>query len=197
MKISSLKYRLLLWFIGTLALAVTIFSVGSYIVIAQRIYRPFSPPSINFDVVTLVRSSSQGIAGESEYSEIMSYPLSAELLQKIQSSPQNMVTIGTPEGLISFDQKKFITADVVAPQTVQIYGRPSPTNSNDYDLVVILQPDHSNETMGIVARVFLFCAPAVLLVAGASGFWVLNRIFVSVDRDLRSSQNVEGEDNEW
>jgi hypothetical protein len=51
--------------------------------------------------------------------------------------------------------------------------------------------------MGIVARVFLFCAPAVLLVAGASGFWVLNRIFVSVDRDLRSSQNVEGEDNEW
>lgn len=173
----SIKTRISLGLACALIVALCSLSLNTYIFMAQKMWDPGPPYSVKFTTFTLATPYTKAIYSANQYSVLMSYSLDEEFVGKIKNSTQSVIHLGTPFGLVSVDQKMFITPEVSGPQVITIYGRPSLNDPYTLEMIFILHSTTASNDSAALARIFWYTTPATILILGFAGFWILKSLF--------------------
>ena len=125
----SIKFKMNIYTIMLVAIAVLFFSLVTYLLLAQRASMmnldavKLSTLKIQVTPLTAAGGPNNSGQGDSSYKLISSYVLKGDMLQRIRSGASSPFEMLAPEGIYSFEQRDIISPDMAGDQEVWVYSR--------------------------------------------------------------------------
>ena len=193
---SSIKTRITLWYVFILTVALCFLSVISYTALSRSVNDRINAPfTFHFITVTLAEPLIDGIGSNPSYIRIANYTMTGMMVNEIKSGALGTFSTNSPFGLVSFDQKSFITPEVSGAQAVWVYGCPSENDPVALELMVVLQPvSASRDITATFANILWYTTPVTIILAGVLGLLLLRRMLRPVDIIARTAQGIDNSD---
>jgi heavy metal sensor kinase len=193
--LDSIRTRLTLWSVGVLALALIVFSVGVYLLLARNLERRMDESlqaSSQSIAISLIRERAEGeTEAEAAHSTVNELHLlnqamaifdaEGRLLEE-KPTPQNNRALLPPLDSIPGDGLRFYTTPGNGPEGQRVAARRVKTGAPDPPyLIVVSQPlETITEELALLGRVFMIAIPLALLLAGLGGFFLARKSLAPV-----------------
>jgi heavy metal sensor kinase len=199
----TLKFRINLWYLMLLAIALLFFSILSFHLLDQRV------SMMNLDTVkisvlqtqipsSVISESPDGLSKSSnEYKLLFSYVITAEQVSEIRSSSYSSIEVLSEEGLFTFNEKEFISSEMEGDQQIWLYYRPVAGESASYDLLAVTQSKNIAFSMlNSYKQVLYIAIPITLLLAGLLGYFLIRRFLHPLGLITKASGEINEKDLE-
>ena len=202
----SIRFRLNLWFLFFLVIVIFFFTAFTYIMLSQNVSRTsfgqVQTTSFNVDVKPInpdyhiPPSNNPANILTSDYRPLAMYELNQDFVKKIQAATTfPPLSIVTPQGEITMDQKAYITQEMEGSQQVWLYYRPSPSQSGYFEvLVVVLSMSNARSVIDDYRQVLLISIPITLLLAAFLGYFLVSRMLKPVNAMAKTAREIHDKD---
>ncbi len=199
----SIKFKLTLWYLLFLLIVLLFFSLISYLLLARNIYHTNQN---NIDTVTFsvkygtpisdeTSNSSQAGSTDQIYLPLLAFSLDQDQIQQIQSQAAAPLPVSTPQGVLSVDEKAFITPDMEGAQGIWLYYRPSANQPGFYEILAIIQPKSGVvDLIGDLKSVLIISTPLTLVLAGGLGYLLVKRMLKPIADITQTAQEIQRRD---
>jgi heavy metal sensor kinase len=207
--LDSIRTRLTLWSVGVLALALVVFSVGVYLLLARNLDRRMEESlraSSESIAISLVRERAEGeTEAEAAHSTVNELHLlnqamaifdaEGRLLEE-KPTPRNDHALLPPLDSIPGEGLRLYTTLGNAAQRVA--ARRVKTGAADAPyLIVVSQPlETVTEELAMLRRVFMVAIPLALLLAGLGGFFLARKSLAPVVAMSEQARHISAENLE-
>jgi len=188
----NIKIRLTLWYLFILAVILAFFSTVTYFLLSESLYDIARSPS-RLCIVRPEYVFSEGLPSDLSEQPIplVSYTISEEWLERLQSGANSTLSIHAPRGQMVIDQKSFITSDMSGEQQVQIFFRPKLDNPGSSELFAIVQPvSEVSDTLAAFRRVLAYVIPITSVLAALLGFFLIWRMLKPVHAITMTAREI-------
>jgi heavy metal sensor kinase len=193
MKINlNIKSRLTLWYLVIIAIILVIFSTVTYFLLSESLYDIARKPSgLNIVSPTFIDTGTQKPDVLEQPILLISYTISKEWLETLQSEPASILSVHTPQGQMEIDQKDFISPDITGEQQVQLFLRSSPNNPSDSEVLAIVQPvSEVSDTLDAFKRVLVYVIPITALLAAIPGFLLIRGMLKPLNTITKTAREI-------
>jgi hypothetical protein len=191
----NIKSRLALWYLLIVALILVFFSLFTYLILNRGLY-DMAQTTSQMTVIPLpdgprpAQSGSDGLS-----TPVIAFTISAEWLAELQSGAPATLPISTPQGLLTFDQKSFITPEMQGEQRVQVFWRAAASGPPAAELLVITRPiSEVSEGLEAYTGALYYVIPITAVLAAALGFFLIWRMLKPVNTIARTAREIEESD---
>ena len=198
----NIKSRLTLWYLLFLLIVLLFFCSISYLMLARNVY--YINQS-NFDTVTFnvkyagpalnETSSSQTDISAQNYFPLLAFNLDKDQVRQIQSQTAAPMSVYQPPGVLTIDQKAFVTAEMEGDQGIWLYSRPARDQPGYYEILAVTQPKSGAVDLAAdLKRVLFISVPLTLILAGVLGYLLVKRTLKPIAEITRTAQEIQSQD---
>jgi len=209
--LDSIRMRLTIWSVGVLALALVVFGVGVYLLLARNLDRRMDESlraSSESIAISLFRERAEGeTEAEAAHSTVNELHLlnqamaifdaDGRLIEE-KTTPQNDHAVLPPLDLIPNDGLYLHTARENGARAYRVAARRVKTGPSDQPyLIVVSQPlETVTEELAMLRRVFMVAIPLALLLAGLGGFFLARKSLAPVVTMSEQARQISAENLE-
>ncbi|MGH9935151.1 MAG: ATP-binding protein [Blastocatellia bacterium] len=212
--LDSVRTRLTLWYVGVLALALIVFSVGVYLLLARNLHRRMDESlrtSAESIAVSLVRERAEGeTEAEAAHSTVNELHLLNQAMAVFDAEGrliEEKTTLGN-------DHARLPSLDLIPADDIYLYTAPAPPGEDNEGqrvaarrvkisetdasyLIVVSQPlETITEELKMLGQVFLIAVPLALLLAGLGGFFLARKSLAPVVAMSERARQISAENLE-
>ncbi|MBN2076423.1 MAG: HAMP domain-containing protein [Dehalococcoidales bacterium] len=188
----NIKFRLTLWYLFITAVILAFFSIITYTMLSDSLNKIARSPA-NLSIVE-PQEATDGNTPSTPPEQpvaIISYTISAEWMERLQSGAASTLSIFTPQGQIVIDQKDFISFGMSGEQQVQLLWRSSSGEPGAYEILAVVQPASGvNDTLAAFRRVLAYVIPITVFPAAGLGFLLVWRMLRPVNAITRTATEI-------
>lgn len=196
----NIKWRMPTIFLVLLSVILLVFSIFSYILLAQSAANNEIAPATVFTTQiaipqgTSVNTTTPGIRN---YEKLLFYTISADTVKSIRDGNAVVLAILTVKGNLSIDQSIFITEQAQGGQKIWIYYRISPEDNTKYELLIVIHPSAADKLiLGNFTNILIYALPVILLLAFVLGFFTVKRMLRPIDL-IKNNMRETGRGNPY
>lgn len=191
----NIKSRLALWYMAFLMVALAFFSFFTYHMLSRSLYNIAQSPSHLKVIQPLsvpVGSLNDLSVQEKPY---VTYIISREGLEELKEKTASLVVIPTQAGMITVDQRKFISSDMQGEQQVQLFLQPSSVVPGACEVLVFIRPvAEVGDTLSAFRRTLYFAVPVTAALAAVLGFFLIWRMLKPVNAITWTAREIQEKD---
>jgi heavy metal sensor kinase len=196
----SIKFKLTLWYLFFLLIVLLFFSIISYLILSQNLYHT-NQDTLNTTVFNVQNptSNSSGLTSENNlpgspgpYRSLLVYDIDKDRLQKMHSENTVPLSVSVPQGMISINQRDFITPEMNGDQEIWLYYRPSMSQPGYFEILAVTQP--KAEVINLIVdfkSVLLISIPLTLVLASCLGYLLVKRMLKPIDEITHTAQEIQ------
>jgi signal transduction histidine kinase len=196
----NIKWRMPTIFLVMLSVILIVFSIFSYILLAQSAANNEMVPATVFTTQIAIpqgTSVNTTTPGSQNYEKLFFYTISADTVKSIQDGNARALTIPTVTGNLSINQSIFITAQAQGGQKIWIYYRISPEDNSEYELLIMVHSSAADKLiLGNFTNVLIYALPVILVLAFVLGFFIVKRMLKPIDQ-IRNNMRETGRGNPY
>jgi heavy metal sensor kinase len=199
----SIKFKLTLWYLLFLLVVLLFFSLISYLLLARNVYHT-SQNNINIITFNLKYTGSalnepvngnQTDSSDQTYLPLFAFNLDQNQVHQIQSQTTALLPVSTPQGVLTIDEKSFITPDMKEAQGIWLYYRQAMDQPGSYEILAITQS--RSEVINLIGEfkgVLIISIPLTLVVAGGLGYLLVRRMLKPIEEITQTAHEIQSRD---
>jgi len=197
-----IRWRLTLWYVALLALALAAFAGAFYFGLRFTLQRALDD-SLEARA-DLVESSINLVDGEMSVSAAGPNDDDDEQFVRVTTADGRVILdtsgdfdepVVNPDGVAAaLDGDENLRTVVVDDDPVRILSRPIERDDRVVGVLEVGEENETGETLGQVAQVLALSIPAVLVVAAGGGYWLAGRALQPIDRITRTAADISERD---
>lgn len=201
-----IRWRLTLWYVALLAVALALFAAGLYFGLRYLLYTSLDTAlrnhsaqvrgALDWDGTTLQVSAGQLVDPADDGRFVRVYDNTGRLLVDTSADaddgdPRPPNPAGVAAALQRRSDLRWVDDD---EDHLRLLSEPLVRGGAVVGVVEVGKESEVDETLGLALRLILLAAPLVLVVAAASGVWLAGRALAPIDRITRTAAAIEERD---
>lgn len=192
-----IRWRLTLWYVALLALALAAFAGAFYFGLRFTLLRALDDSLearaelVESGIAFVDGELSVAAAGPEDSDEQFVRVTAADGRVILDTSGDFDEPVVNPDGVAAaLDGDEDLRTVTVDDDPVRILSRPIERDGRVVGVLEVGEENETGETLGQVAQVLAISIPAVLLVAAGGGYWLARRALQPIDRITRTAADI-------